>query len=185
MAIPDYHIDAQGWLDGVARVASPNHDARPADVDIRLVVVHGISLPPGEFGGGHVQEFFCNRLDPAGHSYFADICALQVSAHCLIERDGRVTQFVSFDDRAWHAGESAWRGATACNDFSVGIELEGCDELAYEDVQYATLAALIGALRARYPSIDSDGVTGHSDVAPGRKTDPGPAFDWVRLRSLL
>ena len=185
MANPGYRIDAGGWLDGVARVSSPNHDARPADAEIRLVVVHGISLPPGEFGGGHVQRFFCNRLDPDGHPYFAGICALQVSAHCLVERDGRVTQFVSFDDRAWHAGESSWRGRSACNDFSVGIELEGCDDVPYEDAQYEALAGLIGALRARYPAIAADAVVGHSDIAPGRKTDPGPAFDWPKLRAMI
>ena len=185
MATVEFAIDARGWLADVARAESPNHDARPAGAEIRLVVVHGISLPPGEFGGGHVQQFFCNRLDPGGHAYFAEICDLRVSAHCLVERDGRVTQFVSFDERAWHAGESAWRGSMACNDFSVGIELEGCDDVAYEDAQYATLAALIGALRARYPAIDADAVTGHSDIAPGRKTDPGPAFDWPKLRSMI
>ena len=178
-------IDAAGWLRSAAVHESPNCDARPDGATIRLVVVHGISLPPGEFGGGHVPDFFCNRLDPAGHPYFAEICEMRVSAHCLIERDGGLLQFVSFDDRAWHAGESSWRGEPACNDFSIGIELEGCDDLAYEDAQYETLAALIGALRARYPAIGPDAVTGHSDIAPGRKTDPGPAFDWDKLRALL
>ncbi len=185
MALPNPEIDARGWLAGVDRVVSPNHDSRPAGTEIRLLVIHGISLPPGEFGGGYVQQLFCNRLDPGGHPYFAEICNLEVSAHCLIEREGRVTQFVSLDDRAWHAGESSWRGETACNDFSIGIELEGCDELAYGDAQYEALAALIGALRARYPAIEADAVTGHSDIAPGRKTDPGPAFDWSKLRSML
>lgn len=178
-------IDAAGWLRAASVHESPNFDARPDGATVKLVVVHGISLPPGEFGGGHVQEFFCNRLDSQIHPYFAGICDLRVSAHCLIERDGRVTQFVSFDDRAWHAGESEWRGQSACNDFSVGIELEGCDDRAYEDAQYAALAALIGALRARYPAIAADAVAGHSDIAPGRKTDPGPAFDWERLQGLL
>ncbi len=178
-------IDAAGWLRPAAVHASPNFDARPDGATIKLVVVHGISLPPGEFGGGHVQEFFCNRLDPGGHPYFAEICALRVSAHCLIERDGKLLQFVSFDDRAWHAGESVWRGEPACNDFSIGIELEGCDDQAYEDAQYAALAALIGALRERYPAIGPDAVTGHSDIAPGRKTDPGPAFDWQKLCRMM
>ena len=180
-----FRIDRRGWLGDVARVPSPNFDSRPRDAEIRLVVVHGISLPPGEFGGGNVQRLFCNRLDPAGHPFFAEICSLEVSAHCLVERGGELTQFVSFDDRAWHAGESAWRGYSACNDFSVGIELEGCDDIPYEDAQYETLAALIGALRARYPAIDADAVPGHSDIAPGRKTDPGPAFDWPKLRAML
>ena len=178
-------IDAAGWLRAANVHESPNFDARPDGATVRLVVVHGISLPPGEFGGGHVQDFFCNRLDSQSHPYFAEICDMRVSAHCLVERDGRVTQFVSFDDRAWHAGESEWRGQSACNDFSVGIELEGCDDRAYEDAQYEALARLVGALRARYPAIADDAVTGHSDIAPGRKTDPGPAFDWEKLQALL
>ena len=178
-------IDNQGWLTNARAVPSPNHDERPPDAGIELIVIHGISLPPGEYGGGYVQRFFQNRLDPGEHAYFAEIRDLRVSAHCLIERDGAVTQFVSFADRAWHAGESEWRGRRRCNDFAVGIELEGCDDEAYTDAQYDSLAALIAALRAAYPTLAADALTGHSDIAPGRKTDPGPHFDWPRLRSLL
>ncbi len=183
--MPQTPIDDTGWLAGARVLESPNHDARPADTPIELIVIHGISLPPGEYGGGYVQQFFQNRLDPSGHAYFAGICELRVSAHCLVERDGTVTQFVSFADRAWHAGESEWRGRKRCNDFSVGIELEGCDDEAYTDAQYESLAKLARALRATYPGISADALAGHSDIAPGRKTDPGPFFDWPRLRSLL
>ena len=178
-------IDDAGWLQSVEVIRSPNFDARPEPAQIKLVVVHGISLPPGEFGGGYIQSFFCNHLDAAAHPYFESICSLTVSAHCLIERDGNVIQFVSFQDRAWHAGESQWCGESACNNFSVGIELEGCDQQAYDEAQYLVLARLISALRQHYPGIDRDAITGHSDIAPGRKTDPGPAFDWARLQRLL
>jgi AmpD protein len=163
-------------------VASPNHDERPADASISLVVVHGISLPPGRFRGDGIERLFTNRLDPLAHPYFATIAALRVSAHFLIRRDGRLVQFVPCTRRAWHAGESSWRGLSRCNDFSVGIELEGADDVPYDGRQYATLARLVRALRRRYPIED---VVGHSDIAPGRKTDPGPAFDWPRLRRLL
>ncbi len=178
-------IDDAGWLQSAEVIRSPNFDARPDHAQVKLVVVHGISLPPGEYGGGHIQSFFCNNLDAAAHPYFESICGLTVSAHCLIERDGNVIQFVSFRDRAWHAGESQWCGESACNNFSVGIELEGCDQQAYDEAQYLALAKLISALRLRYPGIGSDAITGHSDIAPGRKTDPGPAFDWARLQRLL
>lgn len=180
-----FEIDRDGWLADVERAASPNFDARPVDSAVRLIVIHGISLPPGKYGGPFIRDFFCNRLDPGAHDYFAGICDLQVSAHCLIERDGHIVQFVAFDQRAWHAGQSEWRGETACNDFSIGVELEGCDHEAYTDEQYLSLAELIGTLRQRYPSIDADAITGHSDIAPGRKTDPGPAFDWNRLSRLV
>lgn len=180
-----FHIDDAGWLQSVEVIRSPNFDARPEHAQIKLIVVHGISLPPGDYGGGHIQSFFCNNLDVAAHPYFESICKLTVSAHCLIERDGHVVQFVSFQDRAWHAGESEWCGESSCNNFSVGIELEGCDDEAYDEPQYQALARLIGALRQRYPEIDSDAITGHSDIAPARKTDPGPAFDWARLHRLL
>ena len=180
-----FEIDHDGWLANVERVVSPNFDARPDDSAIRLVVIHGISLPPGKYGGPYIREFFCNRLDPRAHDYFTEICNLRVSAHCLIERDGHLVQFVSFDQRAWHAGQSEWRGETACNDFSIGIELEGSDDEAYTEAQYLSLAKLIGTLRQRYPSIDADAITGHSDIAPGRKTDPGPAFDWEKLGRLV
>ena len=139
-------IDDAGWLQSVAVFRSPNCNARPADAQIKLVVVHGISLPPGEYGGDHIQDFFCNRLDPDLHPYFATISEMTVSAHCLVERDGNILQFVSFDQRAWHAGESQWRGESNCNDFSIGIELEGCDDDPYEDAQYDSLARLIRAL---------------------------------------
>jgi AmpD protein len=180
-----FHIDDAGWLQSAEVIRSPNFDARPDHAQIKLIVVHGISLPPGDYGGGHIQSFFCNNLDVAAHPYFESICNLTVSAHCLIERDGNVVQFVSFQDRAWHAGESEWCGESACNNFSVGIELEGCDDRAYDEKQYQSLASLVGALRQRYPEIDSDAITGHSDIAPTRKTDPGPAFDWARLQRLL
>ena len=169
-----HFIDDAGWLKSADRIPSPNFDSRPDNARVKLIVVHGISLPPGEYGGGHIHDFFCNRLDPGKHEYFRSICEMKVSAHCLIERDGHIVQFVSFLDRAWHAGVSEWRGETACNDFSVGIELEGCDDEAYEPSQYASLAGVVAALRTRY-----------TDIAPGRKTDPGPAFDWVKLESLL
>ena len=178
-------IDDAGWLQSVEKVASPNYDARPEQAIIKLVVVHGISLPPGEYGGGHIQHFFCNRLETGVHEYFSTICDMRVSAHCLIERDGHLLQFVSFLDRAWHAGASQWRGESACNDFSVGIELEGCDDDVYTEAQYASLARVVSALRQAYPDIDADAITGHSDIAPGRKTDPGPGFDWEKLAKLL
>ena len=183
--MPISEIDADGWLSVAERLQSPNCDARPEGATIRLIVIHGISLPPGEYGGGQIQRFFCNRLDAGAHPYFETIADLRVSAHCLIERDGRLTQFVAFGERAWHAGRSRWRGEDACNDFSVGIELEGCDEEPYGERQYEVLADLVAALRQRYPTIAADAITGHSDIAPGRKTDPGPAFDWARLRTLL
>ena len=178
-------IDDTGWLQSVEAIPSPNFDARPDNVKIKLVVVHGISLPPGEYGGGHIQTFFCNQLDAGAHAYFKSICEMKVSAHCLIERDGKILQFVSFLNRAWHAGESSWREQTACNDFSIGIELEGCDDEAYAEPQYLSLASLIKGLREKYPHIDDDAITGHSDIAPGRKTDPGPAFDWIKLKNCL
>ncbi len=178
-------IDTEGWLQTVDVVRSPNFDARPENTKIRLVVVHGISLPPGEFGGGYIQQFFCNRLDEKSHDYFAEICDMRVSAHCLIERNGNIIQFVSFLDRAWHAGVSNWCGEQACNNFSIGIELEGTDDLEYDEAQYQGLADLIQSLKLQFPDISEDSVCGHSDIAPGRKTDPGPSFDWPRLRRLV
>jgi AmpD protein len=172
---------ATGWIEGVRRVASPNYDERPCGAELGLIVVHGISLPPGEFGNGWIDRFFCNDLPPAAHPYFATICDAAVSAHVLIARDGTPTQYVPFDRRAWHAGRSEYCGRTACNDFSVGIELEGTDDLAYASEQYRALAELIVALRRSYPSLAGAEVVGHSDIAPGRKTDPGPAFDWAEL----
>lgn len=157
---------------------SPNCDARPADANIELVVIHAISLPPDEFGGQGIIQLFTNCLDSDAHPYYATIHGLRVSAHFLVRRDGELLQFVSCSQRAWHAGVSSWRGRGACNDFSLGIELEGCDGIAFTDSQYATLNHLLEELHARYPIVD---VVGHSDVAPGRKTDPGPCFDWSRL----
>lgn len=173
-----------GWCQDAARCPSPNFNARP-EGEISLLVIHNISLPPGQFGTGKVQEFFANRLVSAEHPYFASIAALQVSAHFLIERDGKVTQFVSCLDRAWHAGVSCFAGREGCNDFSLGIELEGTDELPYSDAQYSALVRLIRALRVAYPQLSNERICGHSDIAPGRKTDPGDSFDWVRLKQAL
>jgi AmpD protein len=175
-------IDAAGIATLARQVPSPNHDARPAGTPITLLVVHGISLPPGEFGGDGIAALFTNRIDPQGHPYYATIAHLRVSAHFLIRRDGALIQFVGCNERAWHAGVSSWHGRERCNDYSVGVELEGSDEVAYDSAQYAMLARLTKALSRRYPIAD---VVGHSDIAPGRKTDPGPAFDWPRLRRLI
>lgn len=164
---------------------SPNQDDRPPGTAIELLVVHGISLPPGEFGGPWIDALFTNALDPAAHPYFAGIASLRVAAHALIRRDGEIVQYVPFHRRAWHAGVSSWRGRNGCNDFSIGIELEGTDDLPYTDVQYLRLVELARALTAAYPGITPEAIAGHSEVAPGRKTDPGPAFDWRRLRAGL
>ncbi len=181
-----YNLDViDGWLAGARRCASPNCNERPDPADVSLLVIHNISLPPGEYGTGCVQEFFCNQLDCDSHPFFDEIRGLEVSSHLLIERDGSCTQFVSFDARAWHAGVSEFCGRDNCNDFSIGIELEGCDTEAYTDAQYQSLAAVTGELMRTYPLITPDRITGHSDIAPGRKTDPGPAFDWERYRALL
>jgi AmpD protein len=174
-----------GLLEGVRQVPSPNQDERPEGAEPELVVVHGISLPPGELGGPWIDRLFTNSLDPEAHPYFREIAHLRVSAHALIRRDGSITQFVPFHRRAWHAGVSSWQGREGVNDFSVGIELEGTDDSPYEPAQYQALADLVRALAATYPNITPDRITGHSDIAPGRKTDPGPSFDWDRLRALL
>lgn len=175
-----FAVDSDGWLmSGARRVDSPNVDARPDAGDVCLVVVHAISLPPDSFGGAGVEQLFTNRLDATEHPYYAEIAGLRVSAHFFIRRDGELIQFVSTEDRAWHAGVSSWGGRERCNDFSVGVELEGCDSLPFEPVQYERLIELIRALRERYPI---RAVVGHSDIAPGRKTDPGPYFDWGVLR---
>ena len=171
-----------GWLAGVRRVRSPNADARPDGTPVTLVVVHGISLPPGRFGGDAIERLFTNRLDPRAHPYYASLAGLRVSAHFLVRRDGALLQFVPCDARAWHAGTSRFDGRERCNDYSIGIELEGTDERPYTAKQYARLAALVRRLRRRWPIA---AIAGHSDVAPGRKTDPGPAFDWALLRGLL
>lgn len=168
------------WLRGVKRLASPNFDARP-DNDISLVVVHGISLPAGRFGTGLVEALFTNTLDVGAHPGLADLAGLRVSSHLLISRRGRVVQFVPFHRRAWHAGESSYGGRSGCNDFAIGIELEGTDETPYANAQYQRLTMAIQALFRRYPALSPSRVVGHAEVAPGRKTDPGPAFDWQRL----
>jgi AmpD protein len=173
-----------GWVDGIRHCPSPNYNQRPLG-EISLLVIHNISLPPGQFGTGKVQAFFGNQLVVDEHPYFAEICHLQVSAHFLIERDGAVTQFVSCLDRAWHAGVSHFEGRDNCNDFSLGIELEGTDEQPYTDRQYQALIELTEQLRDAWPAITVERIRGHCDIAPGRKTDPGPAFDWARLRAAL
>ena len=175
-------LNETGWLSGVRHLPSPNCDERPAGERVRLIVVHAISLPPDEFGGPGIDQLFTNTLDPDEHSYYASIHELRVSAHFVIRRDGAVTQYVATGARAWHAGASEWRGQQRCNDFSLGIELEGCDSQPFEAAQYDALANLIGCLSEYYPI---EGIAGHSEIAPGRKTDPGPCFDWDRLYLLL
>lgn len=174
-----------GLIDIARQVPSPNFDERPDNCRPELIVIHNISLPPGEFGGSAIDAFFTNKLNVAAHPYFAEISNMRVSAHVLIERDGRIVQYVPFTKRAWHAGASCYNGRTACNDFSVGIELEGTDDLPYTDSQYRQLAALIDALLIAYPGLSAERMVGHSDIAPGRKTDPGVSFDWRRLKSSL
>lgn len=176
------HIEENGLLAGARYLASPNCDDRPPGTAIDLIVIHNISLPPGVFGGAHIAAFFCNRLDPAVHPYFATIAAQRVSAHFLVGRDGAIVQFVPCHRRAWHAGVSHWRGRDRCNDFSIGIELEGADDVAFEAIQYEQLARLAEAIRRRHPIRD---IAGHSEIAPDRKTDPGPAFDWPRFSAAL
>lgn len=174
-----------GLVSGARLTPSPNFDARPSGCEPELIVVHCISLPPGEFGGPWIDEFFTNRLDPCKHPYFREIFEMRVSSHLLIRRDAEVVQYVPLNMRAWHAGESCFAGRDCCNDFSIGIELEGIEEIPYEDVQYTRLVEVIQALRQSIPSLRDAPVVGHSDIAPHRKRDPGPAFDWQRLRSLL
>ncbi|MET0499003.1 MAG: 1,6-anhydro-N-acetylmuramyl-L-alanine amidase AmpD [Steroidobacteraceae bacterium] len=181
-----FDIDTNtGLMAGARLVDSPNQDCRPPGVIADLIVVHNISLPPGEYGGPWIEALFCNQLPPAQHPYFATIAHLQVSSHLLIRRDGELVQFVPFERRAWHAGASVYRGRERCNDFSIGIELEGSDDEPFELVQYLSLSRAIAALCAAYPSLSRDRLTGHSDIAPGRKTDPGPYFDWQQLNGLL
>ena len=175
-------LDDAGHAVPALQIPSPNCDDRPPGTPISLIVVHGISMPPGTFGGDGIERLFTNTLDPAGHPAYADVAALRVSSHFLIRRDGALVQFVPCARRAWHAGASSWRGRPRCNDFSVGVELEGTDDTPYASAQYAMLARITRALRRRYPIED---IAGHSDIAPGRKTDPGPAFDWLRFRRLI
>jgi N-acetyl-anhydromuramoyl-L-alanine amidase len=175
-------ISPEGLAEGVRYIASPNCDERPAGAEISLLVLHSISLPPGEYGGDGIQRLFTNLLDPQAHPYFREIISLQVSAHFLLRRDGELLQFVPVHRRAWHAGASSWRGRERCNDFSIGIELEGTDEAPFEDRQYERLASLVRSLRLALRLRD---IAAHSDIAPGRKTDPGARFDWARLLSAL
>jgi AmpD protein len=174
-----------GWLAQAERVPSPNFNERPGDAAIDLLVVHNISLPPGEFGGPWIDALFQNRLDAKAHPFFAEIAALRVSSHLLIRRDGRLIQYVPLHKRAWHAGDSIFAGRRNCNDYSIGVELEGADDCCFEDIQYQRLAQVTKALRKRYPAISKERIAGHSDIAPGRKSDPGPHFDWPRFFAAL
>ena len=185
---PPLSLDADGWLidaPGVTRLPSPNVDARPDDEAVSLLVIHNISLPPGEFGGPYIADLFLNQLDLDAHPWFARLEGLRVSAHFFVRRDGDIVQFVASTQRAWHAGVSQHAGRERCNDFSVGIELEGTDDLPFTDAQYRSLIELAGQLMAAYPDLTPQRICGHSDIAPGRKTDPGPAFDWARFRGAL
>lgn len=170
-----------GLLEGVRFLPSPNIDARPAGMVPELLVIHAISLPPGEFGGPWIDQLFCNTLDVGVHPFFVQLQGLKVSAHVLIRRDGEVVQYVPFHLRAWHAGISCYQGRENCNDFSIGIELEGSDHCAFEAVQYVVLNAIIDALVSAYPDVSRERIVGHADIAPGRKTDPGPYFDWYKI----
>ena len=174
-----------GWLAEARHCPSPNFDARPDGCAVDLLVIHNISLPPAQFGGCYIEDFFCNRLDVSCHPYFEEIAGMQVSAHFLVRRSGELLQFVGLDARAWHAGLSQFEGRERCNDFSVGIELEGTDDIPYSDAQYAALVQLSRRIMAYYPGIHVGNIVGHSDIAPERKTDPGPAFDWQRYRTGL
>lgn len=173
---------ATGLLVGVKQVLSPFFDERPGGVEPDLIVLHGISLPPGDFGGPWIARLFTGNLPADAHPEFRERAALRVSAHLLVRRDGEVVQFVPLTARAWHAGKSVWQGREACNDYSIGIECEGADDVPYADAQYAALRALLPVLLEAYPAITRDRIVGHSDVAPGRKTDPGPSFDWRQVR---
>jgi N-acetyl-anhydromuramoyl-L-alanine amidase len=175
-------VDAAGRVDAARYVASPNSDERPIGETITLLVIHNISLPPGEFGSDGIERLFTNALDTATHPYYRTLAGVRVSAHFLIRRSGELLQFVPCAKRAWHAGESSWRGRSRCNDFSIGIELEGVDDLRYTEPQYRQLAELARWLRSAYPITD---IAGHSDIAPSRKTDPGPSFDWWRFRDSI
>ena len=175
-------LNSAGLVERARQVPSPNCDERPPGGPIELIVIHAISLPPGKFGGPAIEAFFTNRLDYSAHSYYAGLVDLRVSAHFLIRRSGELVQFVPCGRRAWHAGASSWKGRAGCNDFSLGVELEGTDYGPFENAQYTRLAELTRTLAARYPIA---GIVGHSDIAAGRKTDPGPYFDWARFRALL
>jgi len=177
-------INNQGWLTKTVSCPSPNFNQRPENAKISLLVIHNISLPAGKFGTGYISQLFTNTLDCLAHPTFSDLQGVTVSAHCMIDRDGLVTQYVSFNDRAWHAGISSHKGKNNCNDFSIGIELEGTDQLEYTDSQYQSLATLSKLVMSQY-TIEKENIVGHSDIAPGRKTDPGKAFDWSGYFSML
>lgn len=172
-------------LSGVRQCPSPNCSDRHISDNINLLVIHNISLPPGEFGTTYIEQLFCNQLDSNAHPYFAEICHLKVSSHLLIGRSGEVIQFVPFNKNAWHAGESNFQGRNNCNEFSIGIELEGTDFEAFTDIQYRTLVGITNLLLDEYPCLNLERIVGHSDIAPGRKTDPGPYFEWDRYRSAI
>lgn len=185
MAILENWSIEEGLIQGVPHYPSPNHNQRPQDADINLVVIHSISLPPGQFSGTAVIDFFQNKLDIEQHPYYQSIKDLKVSSHLMIRRDGSIVQFVPFHLRAWHAGVSSFEGKEECNDYSIGIELEGTDDMAYEICQYQSLAHVLRLLQREYPMITSQRIVGHCHVAPGRKTDPGPHFDWDQLQAML
>lgn len=186
MAKDSSHNQIDGGVLTFARfVPSPNCNDRPSDGPVDLLIVHGISLPPREFGGDCIEKLFTNQLPRDAHPYFETIRGMEVSSHVLIRRTGEVVQFVPFHRRAWHAGQSCFGDKADCNNYSIGVELEGCDDMPYKEKQYVALVAVTKAIMGAYPAIDVDRIVGHSDVAPGRKTDPGPAFDWTRFRFLL
>ena len=174
-----------GLIKEARQQVSPNCDDRPIETDISLIVIHGISLPPGKYGGNYIDQLFCNKLDENEHPYFKEIAELNVSSHLLVRRDGELVQYVPIQKRAWHAGVSCYQERECCNDFSVGIEMEGDDNTPYTDIQYQELSKLIKSLVLNYPKLNLQTIVGHSDIAPGRKTDPGEAFDWPRLNTLL
>ncbi len=178
-------IDAEGWLAGALRRPCTNFDARPPGTEIDLLVIHNISLPPGEFTGDWIDDLFLNRLDPNAHPYFEPIARVRVSAHLLIRRDGQLIQYVACAQRAWHAGTSCFQGRERCNDYSIGIELEGTDLIPFSDAQYRVLIDCTRRIQRRYRAINAERITGHSDIAPERKTDPGAAFDWARYRAAI
>ncbi len=171
-----------GWIPSARHAPSTNFDARPVGSEVSLLVIHGISLPPGEFGGDAIERLFCNTLDCDAHPWFERLRDLRVSAHLLIRRDGELVQFVSLRDRAWHAGRSSFRGRSECNDYGIGIELEGTDDEPYSEAQYQRLIPVTRGIMRAFPAITPERLAGHSDIAPGRKTDPGPAFDWPRFQ---
>ena len=182
----EFQIDKHGeWLEGVRKIISPNCDLRPDDVEIDLLVIHSISLPPGEFDGDYIDQFFTNSLDPDHHPYFKEITPLRVSAHIMINRSGKVTQYVPFTQRAWHAGESEFENRANCNDYAIGIELQGCDKEDFTQAQYKTLANVTGAIRQLWPKISKQRIMGHCHIAPNRKMDPGPRFNWDLYLSSL